>query len=129
MELKKREFTYRGKTLEELKKLDIREFSKYLKANPRRFILRNFQEAENFIKRSKRKILLKKAIKTHSRYLVILPEMVGMKIGVYNGKTFVFTEIFQEAIGHRLGEFSPTRVRTKHAVAKKSNVKKVKAKK
>lgn len=114
MELKKKEFTYRGKELDELKKLNIREFSKYLKSKQRRFILRNFQEVENFINQANKRLRKKKQIRTHKRNLVIIPEMVGMKIGIHNGKNFVFVEIPKEAIGHRLGEFSPTRVKAKH---------------
>ena len=44
-----REFTFRGKTLEELKQLDTREFAKYLKSRARRTVLRQFDKIENFI--------------------------------------------------------------------------------
>ena len=53
--------------------------------------------------------------KTHERDMVILPQMVGAKIGVHNGKEFTFVEIIPEMIGHRLGEFSLTRARVKHS--------------
>ena len=112
-----REFTYRGKTLEELKKLDTREFSKYLKSRPRRTVLRQFQEIEKFVQRCKEKIAKKKTIKTHLRHIIIVPEMVGMKIGVHNGKEFTFTEITAEMLGHRLGEFSSTRGKVQHGSA------------
>ena len=56
MEIKKKEFKYKGKTLEELKKLDIREFAELLKSRPRRTALRQFQEIENFVKRAKTKL-------------------------------------------------------------------------
>lgn len=114
---KKKEFTYRGKTIEELKKLDIREFAKYLKSGDRRNVLRNFQEIEGFVKRIKRKIERKKRIKTHKRDLIIVPEMVGMKIQVYNGREFLPVEIIGEMLGHKLGEFSLTRVRVVHTKA------------
>jgi small subunit ribosomal protein S19 len=53
--------------------------------------------------------------KTHERDMVILPEMVGKKIGVHNGKEFVPVIITEHMIGHRLGEFALTRKRVKHS--------------
>jgi len=113
-EIKRKEFTYRGKTLDELKKLDVREFSKHLKSNPRRSILRQFQQIEDFVSRAKDKINKNKPVKTHQRNLVIVPEMVGMKINVHDGKSFFPVIITGEMLGHRLGEFSITRGRVKH---------------
>ncbi len=114
---RKREFTYRGKTLEELKTLEVREFAKLLRSRNKRSVLKHFQEIEEFLQRSKKKILRKKKVKTHQRTLVIVPEMVGMKIGIHNGKGFGFVEIIGEMLGHRLGEFAPTRSRIKHGSA------------
>lgn len=48
-------------------------------------------------------------IKTWSRSSVIFPEMVGYTIGVHNGKIHVPVQVVEEMVGHRLGEFSPTR--------------------
>ena len=109
-----KEFTYRGKTLEELKKLDVREFAKLVKSRERRTIFRQFNEIEKFVNRAKIKSSKKKLIKTHDRDLVIVPQMVGMKIATHNGKTFVPIEIVGEMVGHRLGEFSLTRKFTRH---------------
>lgn len=53
-------------------------------------------------------------IKTWSRASEISPEMVGFTFGVHNGKNFIEVLIKEEMIGHRLGEFSPTRKFTKH---------------
>uniref|UniRef100_A0A9J7ZK81 40S ribosomal protein S15 n=1 Tax=Cyprinus carpio carpio TaxID=630221 RepID=A0A9J7ZK81_CYPCA len=53
-------------------------------------------------------------VKTHLRDMVILPEMVGSMVGVYNGKTFNQVEIKPEMIGHYLGEFSITYKPVKH---------------
>ena len=114
---RKKEFKYKGKTLEELKTLSVREFSKFLKSGKRRNILRNFQELENFIRRIKQKEAKNKRIKTHKRHLVIVPEMVGMKIQVYNGREFVNVDIIPEMLGHVLGEFSLTRTKVKHIKA------------
>ena len=53
--------------------------------------------------------------KTHERDMVILPEMVDVKLGVYNGKEFKRVTIIPEMLGHRLGEFSLTRHRVMHS--------------
>ena len=116
-EIRKKEFTYKGKTIEELKILDVREFAKYLKSRQRRTVLRQFQEIEKFISRAKEKIAKKKPIKTHQRALIITPEMIGMKIQIYNGHNFVPVEIIGEMLGHRFGEFALTRARIKHGSA------------
>ena len=115
--VEKKQFTCRGKTLQELKGLDTREFAKYLKSRQRRFTLRQFQEIENFVNSADDKIKNKKPVKTHKRDLIIVPKMVGMKIQVYNGRNFMPVEITEETLGHRLGEFAPTRGKVKHGKA------------
>jgi len=115
--MEKKQFTYRGKTVEELKKLDVREFSKYLKSRERRTVNRQFHEIEKFLNRCKEKLAKGKMIKTHNRIMIVVPQMIGMKIGVYNGKTFVPVQITNEMLGHRLGEFSLTRGRIQHGKA------------
>jgi small subunit ribosomal protein S19 len=117
MEIKKKEFTYRGKTIEELKILDVREFAKFLRSRQKRSVLRQFQEIEKFVNRSKEKIGKKKPVRTHQRDLVIMPEMVGWKIYIYNGNKFVPVEIIGDMLGHTFGEFAPTRGRIKHSKA------------
>lgn len=116
-ELKKKDFTYRGKTLEELRKLDVREFAKYLKSKQRRKVLRQFHQIENFISRAKIKIKKNKPIRTHKRDLVIVPEMIGMKILIHNGKSFMSMEMTEEMLGQTLGEFAITRGKIKHSKA------------
>jgi len=53
-------------------------------------------------------------IKTWSRACVISPEMIGFTFGVHNGKEFISVYTTEEMVGHRLGEFSPTRKFTRH---------------
>ena len=53
-------------------------------------------------------------IKTWSRASVITPEMVGFTFGVHNGKTHVNVHVVENMVGHRLGEFSPTRKFVSH---------------
>jgi|SRR3989344_7943460 len=117
MEVRKKEFTYRGKAIEELKAMDIREFAKLLKSRQKRAILRDSQSIEKFISRSNKKISKNKPIKTHQREMIIVPKMIGMKIQVYNGQKFIPFEVIGEMIGHRLGEFSPTRSKVTHGSA------------
>jgi len=116
-EFRKKEFTYRGKSLDELNKMEIREFARLLKSNEKRTLLRQSDELQKFVLRANKKISDKKNIKTHSRYLVIIPQMIGMKIGVHNGKTFLPLQVEAEMLGHRLGEFSVTRMKVKHGAA------------
>lgn len=56
----------------------------------------------------------KTAIKTWARAAVITPEMVGFRFGVHNGKTHIEILIVEDMVGHKLGEFSPTRKFTRH---------------
>jgi small subunit ribosomal protein S19 len=57
----------------------------------------------------------KRMIKTFSRTSTIFPEMVGLTISVYNGKTWVPVYITENLVGHKLGEFAPTRLFRGHA--------------
>ncbi len=108
----KKEFMYRGKTLKDLKELDIKQFAELLPARQRRTLVRGLTEQE--------KILMdninekEKDIKTHCRDMVILPLMVGLTIKIHQGKTFSPVIITEEMIGHRLGEFAVTRSKVNH---------------
>ena len=53
-------------------------------------------------------------VKTWSRECTVVPEMVGFKIGVHNGKEHIEVRIIEEMVGHKLGEFSPTRKFRRH---------------
>nr|AJS11985.1 30S ribosomal protein S19 [uncultured archaeon] len=109
----KKEFNYRGKTLEELKMLSLNELASLLPARQRRSLKRGLTEQQ--------KILLKKIkknesnIETQCRDMIILPEMIGKTIKVHSGKEFVPVIIIEEMIGHCLGEFVLTRRRVEHS--------------
>lgn len=62
----------------------------------------------------------KDIIKTWSRRSTILPQFVGVTFGVYNGKKFIPVYCTENMIGHKLGEFSPTRTYYGHAADKKA---------
>jgi len=67
----------------------------------------------------------KEIIKTWSRRSTILPQFVGLTFGVYNGQKFVPVSVTENMVGHKLGEFSPTRVFKGHTTADKKVVAKV----
>jgi small subunit ribosomal protein S19 len=62
-------------------------------------------------------------INTWSRRSTIIPEFVGVTFGVYNGKTFIPVSVKEEMVGHKLGEFAPTRTYYGHGVDKKAKKK------
>ena len=61
-------------------------------------------------------------IKTWSRRSTVFPEMVGLTIAVHNGKKFIPVYVSENMVGHKLGEFSPTRIFYGHAGSKKTRV-------
>lgn len=66
----------------------------------------------------------RKMIKTYSRTSTIIPEMVGITISVHNGKSWIPVYVTEDLVGHKLGEFSPTRVFRGHAGSDKKAGKK-----
>lgn len=107
----KKEFLFRGKTIDELKSLSLNEFADLLKSRERRKIKRGFTEEE---KKLIKELEKKNSVKTHCRDAIILPLMVGKTIMVHNGKEFVQVIVTSEMLGHRLGEFALTRRRVQH---------------
>jgi len=65
----------------------------------------------------------RKVIKTWSRRSMVLPEFVGLTFAVHNGKKFVPVYCTEEMVGHKLGEFSPTRTFYGHAADRKAKTK------
>jgi len=108
----KKQFAYRGHSLEEMKAMDFSSFAELLPSVQRRKVKRGFTEQEKVLLQ---KIEMKKKnIETHCRDMIILPNMVGLQIRVYNGRTFENVRIENEFLGHRLGEFSLTRKKVQH---------------
>lgn len=108
----KKEFIYRGKTIEELQKLSLKELAEILPARVRRSILRGFDDEKKHLIA---KIAKKDRVKTHIREMIILPQFVGRTIQIHTGKEFVPVIIQEEMIGLRLGEVALTRKRTAHS--------------
>ena len=99
--------------MQEIAKMSIEDFAKLIPARERRKIKRGFTEIE-------KKLLAdiksnSKDVKTHARDMVIIPEMLGKTIKVYNGKEWVMVLIEAEMLAHRLGEFALTRKQVKHS--------------
>nr|AJS12658.1 ribosomal protein S19 [uncultured archaeon] len=111
----KKEFTFKGKTVEQLRKMDLAEFSRLIAANERRHIKRGFTVLEKKLLHDLRSG--KNNIETHARDMIILPEMIGLTIKVYTGKEFFQVFMNEEMLGHRLGEFALTRKPVKHGAA------------
>lgn len=117
------EFMIRGYTLDQLKSMSIEEFAqKVADSRVKRTLLRRLKigfppEWENFYRKCYLQLQGKynKTVKTHAREIVILPSIVGAKVGVYNGKEFVEFEIKPEMIGRRLGEFVYTTKKVQHS--------------
>jgi small subunit ribosomal protein S19 len=112
-----KKFTYRGYSLEELQQMPLEKFAELLPARQRRSLLRGLTPEQKKLLEEIREHKEKKIenpIKTHCRDMIILPEMVGVKMAVHNGKEFTVFEIQPEMIGHRLGEFSLTRKKVTH---------------
>jgi small subunit ribosomal protein S19 len=65
----------------------------------------------------------RRMIKTFSRCSTIIPEMVGLTLSVYNGRTWVPVYVTENLVGHKLGEFSPTRIFRGHAGSDRKAVK------
>lgn len=108
----KKEFTYRGKTMDELNKMSVGEFAELLPARQRRSLKRGFTDAQ---KKFLRKLEKKGSVKTHCKDFIIFPKMVGKTIRIHKGNDFVPVIIQEEMIGHYLGEFVLTRKKVEHS--------------
>ncbi len=108
---KKEEFSYRGRSLDELKAMDLNALVELLPARQRRKLKRELTDDQ---KKLLQKLREGKTVRTHLRDMIILPEMVGHTIGVHNGKTFDNFEVAPEMIGHYVGEYALTRRRVSH---------------
>lgn len=125
-----KKFTFRGKNLEDLlaltkpdsEQIISKELLNLFEARIKRRIQRGLSshKFKKFIERVRKSKKNAKpgekptVVKTHYRNMIVLPEMVGSVIGVYNGKEFVSVEIKFDMIGKYLGEFSMTYKPTRH---------------
>jgi len=115
MPRRREEFTYRGYKIDELKAMGMSELLPLMPARARRKINRGLNRSEE--------TLLEKIrggdekVRTHVRDMIVMPEMIGKTIEIYNGKEFLKVEFQPESVFHYLGEFALTRHRVTHGSA------------
>jgi small subunit ribosomal protein S19 len=115
MPRRREEFTYRGYKIDELKAMGMSELLPLMPARARRKINRGLNRSEE--------TLLEKIrggdekVRTHVRDMIVMPEMIGKTIEIYNGKEFLKVEFQPESVFHYLGEFALTRHKVTHGSA------------
>ena len=112
---RREEFTYRGFRIEELRKLGMSELLPVMPARVRRKVTRGLTRGEEDLLSRFRSGEAK--IRTHLRDMIIMPEMIGKEVEIYNGKEFMKVELQPEAVFHYLGEFALTRRKVSHGSA------------
>ena len=120
MSVKKKTFSYRGKNLEELQSLPMDDLLEILPSRARRSLSRGMSTNHiKFFEKIQKKIRKKnssgKPLRTHLRDFIVLPQMVGLTLNVYNGKEFSQVRVIPEMIGHYLGEYAPTQKVVRHS--------------
>ncbi len=110
-----REFLYKGHNIDDLRAMSMDEFIRLLPSRKRRSLLRGLtNEQRVLLEKIRTTPPDSKPIKTHARDLIILPEMVGHILKVYNGAEFVEVRISEKMVGHYLGEFAITNKPVRH---------------
>lgn len=98
----------------DIAKLSIEELAGLLPARQRRSINRGlFRDNKKLVAGLKSK----DSVRTHIRNMIVMPDMVGKSLEIYNGKSFEKVEVMPEMIGHYFGEFALTRGRVQHGAA------------
>jgi small subunit ribosomal protein S19 len=117
----RKEFSYRGMGIEELQKMPMDTFISLLPSRQRRSLKKGLppEKRKLLVKLRKAKEALNNGeqiiVRTHCRDMIVLPEMVGLTVGIYSGKEFTVVEIQPEMVGHFFGEFALTRRRVRHS--------------
>uniref|UniRef100_A0A7S3UEQ5 40S ribosomal protein S15 n=2 Tax=Viridiplantae TaxID=33090 RepID=A0A7S3UEQ5_9CHLO len=116
-----KKFTYRGIDLDNLLDMQTDELVELMCSRQRRRFQRGLKRKPYALIKRLRKAKKEatpgekpEAVRTHLRGMIVVPEMIGSVVGVYNGKSFNQVEIKAEMIGHYLGEFSITYKPTLH---------------
>ncbi|KAI8906776.1 40S ribosomal protein S15 [Gorgonomyces haynaldii] len=116
-----RTFSYRGVDLEQLLDLSNEQLVTLVHSRARRRFQRGLKRKPmgliKKLRKAKKEAPLNEkpaVVKTHLRDMIIVPEMIGSQIAIYNGKTFNQVEIKAEMVGHYLGEFSITYKPVRH---------------
>lgn len=110
-----RDFLYRGRSVEELKAISMDEFIRMLPSRMRRSLRRGITEGQRIvIEKIRASQPGDKPVKTHARNLIILPEMIGKTVHVFNGLEFIEVNIDIKKVGHYLGEYAITNRPVRH---------------
>ncbi len=115
-----KEFRYRGYSSDELQVMSMDEFIRILPSRQRRSLQRGLSQEQRVLLEGVRKAKeamkqgQKAVVKTHSRDMIILPEMIGVTLLVHNGKEFTSIDVTPEMVGHFIGEFAITNKPVKH---------------
>ncbi len=110
-----KKFAFKGLDLEQLQKLSFDDFVKLVGTKERRTLKRMSLSIRKFIEKVRKAKKTGKILETHVRHMIIIPEMIGTRVKVYNGKTFQDIAILPDMIGHRLGEYSITIKQVRHS--------------
>ncbi len=110
-----KKFSYKGFDLEQLQKMPLDQFIKLIPTKVRRTMKRMSAGIRKTIEKIRKAKKNGKIMETHMRNMVVLPEMVGTRIKVYNGKEFFDVAIMPDMLGHRLGEYAITIKQVKHS--------------
>lgn len=113
-----KQFSYRGHTADELRQMSMDEFIKLLPARQRRSLVKGLTNDQRIflehIRKARKQDGGKQPVKTHSRDMIIIPEMIGLTVHLHAGKEYVPVEVKPEMIGHFLGEFAITNQKVVH---------------
>jgi small subunit ribosomal protein S19 len=102
---------FRGLVEDDVRALDFTEFIALVPSRERRTLKHGLSHEQKKVLDA---VKAGKSPKTHARDMVIMPDMLGATIKVYDGKQYVDVRVELEMLGHRLGEFAPTRRLVKH---------------
>ena len=112
---RKKEFLYRGYTLEELLGMSFDEVLGLMPSRPRRTYMRGLNYEQQVLFDNLKNAEAGATVRTHRKDLPIIPQFVGKTVSIYDGKEFKDVEIKPEMIGHFLGEFVITRKMPVHS--------------
>ncbi len=108
-----KDFTFYGRTWEQVQKLSMDEFMKLIPSRQRRTLKHGYTDAQKIFMKNLTKGQAN--LETHCRDIIILPSFVGKTIKIHNGKEFLPVIIEKDMLGHRLGEFAFSTKKVEHS--------------
>lgn len=111
-----KKFMFRGFEIEQLQAMELKEFVKLLNTRQRRTLKDGLSDVQKkFMAKVRQNKGKDKIIRTHLRDMIVIPEMIGSKIGIYDGRQYQPVIMTEAMLGHYLGEYSLTRHKVKHS--------------